>query len=183
MKPIVSKNIRLRHPEFFEIGDDSIVDDFCYISTKLRIGRGSHISANCTVAGGPAHTFTLGDFSSLSAGVTIWCSTTDYTRDLVIITPQGIGDLAQHRISGDVTMDRYTGVGANSVVLPDNHIPEGTVIGALSFVPSRFVFEPWSVYAGSPIRLIRQRDRAEVLAQAKTIEEGLRRRDAGASNP
>ena len=178
MKPIVPKNIRLRHPEHFVIGEDSIIDDFCYISTKLRIGRGSHISANCTIAGGPVHTFTLGDFSSLSAGVTIWCATTDYARDLVIIVPQGIGDIAQHRISGDVTMERYTGVGANSVVLPDNRIPEGTVIGALSFVPSRFAFEPWSVYAGSPIRLVKPRDRAAVLAQARAIEEGLRIRDS-----
>jgi acetyltransferase-like isoleucine patch superfamily enzyme len=179
MKPIVSKNIRLRHPEHFVIGDDSIVDDFCYISTKVRIGRGSHIAANCTVGGGPSHTFTLGDFSSLSAGVTIWCATTDYTRDLVVIVPQGIGDVPQNRISGDVTMERYTGVGANSVVLPDNHIPEGTVIGALSFVPSRFKFEPWSVYAGSPIRLVRQRDRVSVLAQVQVIEDGLRLRDSG----
>ena len=29
---IISENIRIRVPEFFTIGEHSIIDDFCYLS-------------------------------------------------------------------------------------------------------------------------------------------------------
>ncbi len=178
MRAIVSKQIRLRRPELLEaIGDDSIIDDYCYISARVRIGRGSHIAAGCTIGGGPSRVFTMGDFSSLSAGVTVWVTSTDYVRDLVMIVPREIGPIDTHLISGDVALSNYTGIGANSVIMPDNVIPEGTVIGALSFVPERSDLEPWSVYAGSPIRFVGRRDRDSVLAQLAAVEAGLRRRD------
>jgi acetyltransferase-like isoleucine patch superfamily enzyme len=57
--------------------------------------------------------------------------------------------------------------------MPANQIPEGTVIGALSFVPAGFAFEPWSVYAGVPIRFVRPRNKQSVLAQAAQLERAL----------
>ena len=71
-------------------------------------------------------------------------------------------------------MEQLTGVGSNSVIMPDNYIPEGVVIGALSFVPSQFKFEPWSVYAGTPVRRIKARDREGVLGQLEKLEAKLR---------
>lgn len=171
MKPIISPNVRIRHPEHFEIGDYSIVDDFSYFSTRVRIGLCSHIASGCSVAGGGAHLFTLGDFCSLSSGVKIWCS----SDDIVTIIPPGVEDVKQHVIAGDVFFANCTAVGSNSVVMPDNHIPEGTVIGTVSFVPAAFPFEPWSVYAGSPIRLVGRRNRDAVETQAKVLRDRLDR--------
>ena len=57
--------------------------------------------------------------------------------------------------------------------MPSNDIPEGTTIGALSFVPTAFAFEPWTVYAGIPIRRISARDRDAVLRQRDTFEREL----------
>jgi acetyltransferase-like isoleucine patch superfamily enzyme len=57
--------------------------------------------------------------------------------------------------------------------MPDNDIPEGTTIGALSLVPTRFSFEPWTVYAGTPVRRVGSRNREKVLAQAALIRERL----------
>jgi acetyltransferase-like isoleucine patch superfamily enzyme len=168
VKPIVSPNTRIRHPQHFEIGDFSIVDDYCYISTRVRIGICSHVASGCSIAGGPAHQFTLGDFSSLSSGVKIWCVSDDYANDIVCIMPPGV-NVKRQLIEGDVTFGHYTAVGANAVVMPDNHIPEGTVIGALSFVPVRFSFEPWAVYAGVPIRKRRDRNRVAVVEQAAAL--------------
>ncbi len=173
MTPIVSANTRIRHRELFEIGDHSIVDDFCYFSTRVRIGLCSHIASGCSVAGGAAHLFTLGDFCSLSSGVKIWCSSDDFVNDIVTIIPPGVDDVKQHVIAGDVTLANCTAVGSNSVVMPANHIPEGTVIGALSFVPTAFAFEAWSVYAGSPIRLVGRRNREAVTTQAGLLRTRL----------
>lgn len=172
--PIVSKQVRIRHPEHFEVGPGSIVDDFCYFSTKVRIGKCSHIASGCSVAGGIARTFTFGDFGSLSSGVKIWCTSDDFVRDIIAIMPPGVEDVKEHLITGDVAFERLTGVGSNSVVMPDNHIPEGVAIGALSFVPVRFAFEPWTVYAGVPIRPVRKRDRDGVMRQLDRLERQLR---------
>jgi acetyltransferase-like isoleucine patch superfamily enzyme len=174
VKPIVSPNSRIRHPEQFEIGDFSIVDDFCYISTRARIGICSHIASGCSIAGGAAHLFTLGDFSSLSSGVKIWCVSDDFANDVVCIMPPGV-DVKAHLIQGDVTAGQYTAIGSNTVVMPDNVIPEGTVIGALSFVPARFAFEPWSVYAGVPIRKIGPRNRTAVTEQVAALRAHIER--------
>lgn len=163
-EPIISQQTRIRHPETFRIGRGSIVDDFCYVSTRVQVGIGCHIAAGCHIAGGQRFLFTLGDFSSLSAGVTIWCASNDYVRDLICLAPDG-PDLGDAQIEGDVTLGPYTGVGANSVIMPDTIIPEGAAVGALSFVPPHSRLEPWTVYAGVPARRIRPRDETRVRAQ------------------
>jgi serine acetyltransferase len=84
-------------------------------------------------------------------------------------------------ITGDVSLGDYSGVGANSVVLPRNEIPEGVAIGALSLVPPEFPFEPWTVYAGIPIAPLKARNRKKVLRQ---VEQFLRRQgDSGSPLP
>jgi acetyltransferase-like isoleucine patch superfamily enzyme len=173
MKPIISPNIRVRHPDVFQVGSYSIVDDFCYFSTRVRIGFCSHVASGCSIGGGRERLFALGDFSSLSAGVRVWCSSNDFARDLVAIVPPGAGEIGEEPVSGDVIFKNYTGAGANSVIMPGNTIPEGTTVGALSFVPPGFVFEPWTVYAGIPIRRVGARDRTRVLAQANLLRQRL----------
>jgi acetyltransferase-like isoleucine patch superfamily enzyme len=176
MKAIISKNIRVRHPEHFVVGDDSIIDDFSYFSTKVRVGRCSHIASGCTIGGGIAHQFTVGDFCSVSAGVRIWCTSDDFVNDLVAIIPPDLEQVKTHLITGDVSLANYTAVGANSVVMPGNTIPEGTVIGAMSLVPARFQFESWCVYAGIPIRRLRPRNREAVESQVVRLRRLLDQR-------
>ena len=178
MKPIVSPNTRIRHPEDFIIGEDSIVDDFCYFSTKVRIGRCTHIASGCSVAGGADMQFEIGDFCSLSSGVKIWCTSDDFVNDLVTIIPPGVEQVKEHLIRSDVTLGNYTAVGSNAVVMPNRHIPEGTALGALSFAPANFEFRPWSVYAGVPIRFVRPRNKERVMAQVNKLVAMLDERDA-----
>ncbi len=176
-EPIISKNIRLRVPDHFEIGDYSIVDDFCYFSTKVLVGKCSHISSGCTVAGGRERQFTLGNYSSLGAGANVFCVSDEFVNDLGCIIP-GLPDAAtikENLIEGDVVFEDCTILGPNCVCLPQNTIPEGTVIGALSFVPANFRFEPWTVYAGIPIQRIRARNKDRVLGQVRKVEEHLRK--------
>lgn len=179
MKSIISSNCRIRHPEFFQVGDDSIVDDYCYFSTRVVVGRCSHIASGCSVGGGSERCFRLGNFSSLSSGVKVWCTSDDFVNDLVVIPPQGLLDLKSNLITGDVEIGDYTAVGSNAVIMPCNFIPQGTVIGALSFVPPEFKFEEWSVYAGNPLRLIRLRNRESVLKQVEKLNAFLKERNRG----
>ncbi len=172
MKPIISKNCRIRNPEHFSVDEYSIIDDFCYFSTKVKVGKFSHIASGCSIAGGKDKSFVLGDCCSISSGVKIWCRSNDFVNDLVITKPDNI-DIGDKPIEGDVIIGNFCGIGANSVIMPDNNIPEGVSIGALSFVPSKFKFEPWSVYAGTPIKLIKPRNKENVMRQAEELEKKI----------
>lgn len=175
--PIVSKNIRIRCPEHFKVGENSIIDDFCYFSTRVEIGDFSHIATGVSVAGGAARLFKLGSFGGVSAGARIWCATDDFVNDIVTVFPAWLeaeGAIKENLITGDVVMDDFTVVGSNAVVMPGNYIPEGTMIGALSFVPPHFEFKPWSVYGGIPLRLLKPRNKANVMRQFETVQERLR---------
>ena len=173
MKPIISPNCRIRYPDLVTVGDESIIDDFCYFSTQISIGRCVHIGAGCLVAGGRERRFTMKDFSGLASGCKIYCTSDNFVHDLSGIVPAGMEDPKTHLITGDVTLMEYAVVGANSVVMPDNALPEGVAIGALSFVPPRFRFEPWTVYSGNPIRKVMPRNRKNVLAQVEKIRRFL----------
>lgn len=173
MKPIISANSRIRLKDDFSIGDYSIVDDYCYFSTRVTIGKCSHIASNCTVAGGAKFLFALGDYCSVSSGVRIWCASNDFSEDLVVIKPAGV-TFGDAMIEGDVALGNFGAVGSNAVIMPGNLIPEGVSIGALSFVPAHFKWTPWTVYAGVPIRPLKQRNKTRVLSQVAEIERGLR---------
>lgn len=172
-KPLVSKNIRVRYPEYFEVGEYSIVDDFCYFSTKVRVGKFSHIASGCSVAGGKDRLFVLGDYSGLASGTRIFCSSDDFINDITNIVPVELGQIKKG-ITGDVIMENLTGIGSNSVIMPSNTIPEGTVIGALSFVPSNFKFKPWSVYVGNPIKFLTYRNKENVMKQIGELHNKMK---------
>ena len=41
----ISSNCRIRHPEEFLVGEDSIVNGCCYFSTRVRISCFTHIAS------------------------------------------------------------------------------------------------------------------------------------------
>lgn len=170
MKPIISPHCRIRCPEHFHVGNHSIIDDFSYFSTQVEVGMFCHIAPNCTVAGGRDKKFTLGDFGGMSSGVRIYCESNDYLRDLITLKPPGL-EIGDDPIRGDVVIGAMCGIGANTLVMPDNVIPEGVAIGALSYVPPRYPFKPWRVYAGNPIKMVFPRDRDRILLQAEKLRK------------
>jgi acetyltransferase-like isoleucine patch superfamily enzyme len=135
------------------------------------------VASGCSIAGGKSQRFELGDFSSLSSGVKVWCTSDNFREDLVVIVPPDINlPIKRKLIQGDVVFGKFTAVGSNTVIMPDNDIPAGAVIGALSLVPPRFRFTEWGVYAGVPIRLLRMRNREQVLQEVEELERALAQR-------
>ncbi|MFV0626565.1 MAG: acyltransferase [Alphaproteobacteria bacterium] len=149
----------IKKPDLVQIGDNVRISDFCRISSACDIGSECEIATGTYISGGDGlYKFTMGSFSSLAAGVKIWLSSNDYVNELVTHSVPNVKE-----IQGDVTLGAYTGIGTNSVIMPGNNIPEGVSIGALSFVPSGYKFEPWTVYAGCPIKPIKKRNKENVL--------------------
>jgi acetyltransferase-like isoleucine patch superfamily enzyme len=167
--PIISQYCRVRNHEHFSVGTNSIIDDWCYFSTKVKIGEFSHIGPGCVIAGGKKRLFSMGDCSSLSSGVKVYCTSDDFVNDIGTILTEELESIKSCSISGDVILENYNTIGTNSVIMPNNMIPEGTVIGALSYVPPEFDFKPWGVYAGIPIRFIKPRNKKNIMKQVDAI--------------
>ena len=149
----------IKKPELVEVGNNVRIADFCRISSACVIGSDCEIAPGTYIAGGDGkYNFEMGDCSSLADGVKVWLRSNDYVNELVT---HSIPEVKE--IQGNVRLGKYTGVGTNSVIMPGNDIPEGVSIGALSFVPSNYKFEPWTVYAGRPIRPIKKRNKENVI--------------------
>jgi galactoside O-acetyltransferase len=145
------------------IGDHVRIDPFCVLSAKrIEIGSYVNISTRSALLG-RAQIF-MENFSSTAPGAMIMTSNDDYLgRGLVgAVIPEALRG-AHH---GDVTIRRHGIVGAGSVVLPGVTIGEGSTVGALSFVKRSL--EPWGVYAGIPVRRIRDRAK-DVIALEKEL--------------
>lgn len=168
---IVSNNSRLRYPEEFYIDKYSIIDDFCYISSKCTIGKFFHIASNCVIAGGGESNFIAGDFGGLSAGTKCFCWSDDFVNDMGNVLPNFMSNIKNNVLKGDIYLEDFVTIGANSVILPNNHIPEGTCLGALSIVPYGFKFEKWSIYVmkNGKLTKIKERNKDNILKQRDEI--------------
>ena len=169
---IISKNIRMRCPDLFTVGEGSVIDDYCYISVGLSMGRLSHIGTGCSLVGGRSWHIRIGDFCSIVMGTRLICKSNDFTNDLTIAVPEEM-PLVQNLIEGNIIFANYSVIGANSVMMSNNHVPEGVAIGALSYVPSNYPFEPWTIYFGTPIKPRKKRNRDSVLKQVEVVKKYL----------
>jgi galactoside O-acetyltransferase len=166
---IIGKTVRIRYPEIVEIGDNVIIDDFCYISTAIKIESNVHISAGCKIIGGKLASVNFGKFSTLSPNVVIAAGSDDYLSG--IGTPMVPTIFKGNYIIGDVVIGRHCIIGSNSTILPNVILAEGASVGANSLVKQNLI--AWTLYAGVPAKLLKKRDQKEILRLEKLYWESL----------
>ncbi|MBI2791880.1 MAG: acyltransferase [Gammaproteobacteria bacterium] len=112
------------------IGDNCYINSGCvlYSGNGIKIGNNVLIAANCTL-------------SPVNHAIS------DKSRPIKL---QGF-----QPSKGGITIEDDVWIGANTVILDGAFIPTGCVIGAGSLVKDKL--EPYSVYAGNPLRLIKPR--------------------------
>jgi acetyltransferase-like isoleucine patch superfamily enzyme len=71
------------------------------------------------------------------------------------------------RVEGNITMDPFSNIGTNAVVLPGSHLRTGVLltVGSVLYGDT----EPWTVYEGNPASPKRKIDPAKSLAYAKEL--------------
>jgi acetyltransferase-like isoleucine patch superfamily enzyme len=164
---IIGKTVRIRYPELVEIGDDVIIDDFTYISTALHIAGHVHISAGCKLIGGRASAVIMGEFSTLAPNVVLAAGSDDYISG--IATPLVPTHFKGAVEVGRIELGRHCIVGANSTVLPHVRLNDGAAVGAQSLVKTDL--RPWSLYAGVPVRFLRERDKSAIMELERSYLE------------
>ena len=166
---IIGKTVRIRYPELVEISDNVIIDDFCYISTSLKISSFVHISSGCKIIGGKESSVFFGKYSTLSPNVVIAAGSDDYYGG--IATP-----LVPEKYKGEVErsnveINEHCVIGSNSTILPNVKLGMGSVLGAQSLLNKNS--EDWSVYAGSPAKKIAERNKDKILSLQNSFEEEI----------
>jgi len=160
---------RFARPENIAIGNHVIIDDFVLVSggrgdELTIIGNYVHISCFTSILGSGG--ITMGDFSGLSPGCRLFSETDDYT-DGGLMNPTVPVEFRTPAI-GRIVLGEFAEMGANTVVLPDVTIGEGAVTGAGSLVIRDLA--PWTVNVGTPTRVLKMRNRDEVLRRAAELE-------------
>jgi acetyltransferase-like isoleucine patch superfamily enzyme len=156
---IIGKTARIRYPELVSIGDNCIIDDFCYISTTVDLKSNVHISAGTKMIGGKNSLISLDEFSTTAPNVVLSAGSDDYMDG--IATPMVPLEYKASAVIGSIKIGRHCIIGSGTVVLPNINVYDGACVGALSLVNRDM--DEWTLYAGIPARKIRVRNKSNIL--------------------
>jgi len=162
---IIGKTVRIRQPEKVSIGDNTIIDDFTYISCAAEIGKNCHIASNVSISGGKGK-FTMGDFSTISNGSSIHCASSDY-RECSLDLPSVPEEQQFGGTVADIHVSDYVTVGAHSCILPGATLPEGTAYGAYTMIKASNKLIPFHLYVGRACRDLGQRKNIHLIEKNK----------------
>lgn len=155
----ISEKASIYNPSKISIGSYVRIDDFAVISAGedgIEIGNYVHIACFSCMLGNAK--ITIKDFSGISIRATVISSTSDFSGEYLprfeeFHRVNAIEGLTTS-ISKPVTLEKYTAVGANCIIMPGCTIGEGSYVGAMSFVHKDL--EPGGFYWGNPARLVKK---------------------------
>jgi acetyltransferase-like isoleucine patch superfamily enzyme len=164
---IIGKTVRIRKPELVSIDDNTIIDDFTYISGEVILGKYVHIGPSCSLQASGSK-ITLKDFAGISAGSRIYASSSDYLS-CSLDFPTIPDNIKFGGFSEEVILDFFSLIGANSVILPGCIVPTGFAAGTHTRLTKFIEMKEWSYYDSSSKRLFTRTGKEDVLKIAKSL--------------
>lgn len=163
---LISRYARVYNIKSIEIGSNVRIDDFCFLSGKIKIGSHVHVSAFASLCGGNKG-IVLEDFVNISEKVVIFAKTDDFSG--ASLTNPTIPDKFKTVFEAPVILKKHAIVGVSSSILPGVTMGEGSVLGAKSFLKQSI--EPWSIYAGAPAKKLKDRKKGLLKLEKLFLEE------------
>ena len=150
---LISKKCSLYGAENIEIGSNVRIDDFCILSGNIQIGNYVHISAFSALYG--KFGIEISDYCGISPRSTLFSATDDFSGEYMIspMVPKECTNI----IGGRIVLNKFSQIGANSIIMPGIEFEEGAVCGAFSFVNKNL--EKWTINTGIPIKKIKNRSK------------------------
>ena len=150
----ISEHATLVGLENISIGSNVRIDSHVVILSKQGetiIGNNVHIEPSASLV---SHSgIEIGSFCTISHGVRLFTASANYDGDYFTNVFPDPKFQVPHK--GKIVLEDHVIIGGNSVVMPSVHFGEGSAIGALSFI--RKDVEPWGIYAGNPLKFLRER--------------------------
>lgn len=166
---LISPFVSITRPELVALGNHVAIDPWFHCTTKLVTGDFVHIQSHVSIIGGKRSELRMGNFTNISTHGAIVCGSDKFAGEGIVAAPGLLDELRDELIIEPVVFEDFVNTGARVTVLPGVTLPEGVVIGAHSLVRKSDKLEPWTIYAGSPLRLVRERPRDKMLAAAKAL--------------
>lgn len=141
--------------ENISIGDNVRIDDFGTLIATNSLEIGNYVTIHNYCFLGARNCILIKDFVTLAPGVKVFSASDDYNGEYLtgsaVPLPFTGGD------AGPVVLNKHAIIGANTIIMPNINIAEGTSVGACSMVKQDT--QNWSVYAGSPAQFLKKRSR------------------------
>jgi acetyltransferase-like isoleucine patch superfamily enzyme len=147
-------------------GSHVAIDKGVYCSTNITIGNYVHISPYVTIIGGKNSSFTAKGFNNIMAGARIICGSDRFDSSGLFgaMIPQ---ELKGTQIIEPVTMEEFSNIGTNAIILPGTTLRRGVLLAAGSLLKGDT--EEWGVYKGNPAVLVKKIDPTKILENAKKL--------------
>jgi len=152
----ISRYARIYNPGNMSIGNNVRIDDFCILSAgnnPFILEDYIHISAGVYIYG--QNGFHMKSLTNISAGSKIYTQSDSFCGNYLI--GPSIPNRLRNVYGSPLVIEKYTIIGAGSIVLPGAIIGEGVAIGANSLITKDC--KPWSIYGGSPAKFIKERSK------------------------
>ena len=161
----VFQGARFVSPDVIALGDYTQIDEGTFLigGDGLEVGCHVHFAFGSSVSGGGR--CAVGDFAAIAAGARIITGTD--LADGTGLTNPTVPPHYRAVKRGQVRIGEHALIFTNTVVLPDVTIGEGAVVGAASVV--HYDLQPWTVYAGVPLRQVGTRPRERILELAEQV--------------
>lgn len=163
----IDKTVQITKPELVELGSYISIDMSTYISVSAKIGDYIHIAPQVCIMGGASALLIMEDFTSIGSGTKIICAGDDFRKGF--LNPF-ISIQYKNVINKTVVFKKFACTGVNGVVMPGVTLEEGSVLGANSVLTKDT--EPWGIYAGSPAKMVGERDSELILKGSKELGYG-----------
>jgi acetyltransferase-like isoleucine patch superfamily enzyme len=147
-------------------GSHVAIDKGFYCTTNVTIGDYVHIGPYVTIIGGKEGSFRAVGFNNIMAGARIICGS-DRFDDSGLFGAMIPKELKGTQIIEPVTMEEFSNVGTNAIVLPGSILRRGVLLTAGSLLIGDT--EEWGVYKGNPAVLVKKIDPTKIIENAKKL--------------
>jgi acetyltransferase-like isoleucine patch superfamily enzyme len=168
---LISRYARIYDMKIIEIGSNVRIDDFCFLSGRIKIGSHVHIASFVSLCGGDKGII-LEDFVGIAEKTVVLAKTDDFSG--ASLTNPTIPEKYRNVFEAPVILKKHALVGVDSFILPGVILGEGSVIGAKSFVKKNI--DPWSICVGIPAKKIKDRKKDLLRLEKLFLEEYNKRK-------
>lgn len=167
---LISDKVSIYNAKNISIGSNVRIDDFCILSAgEMGINIGNYVHIACYVSLIGKELIEVQDYVGISSKSSVYSSSDDYSGEYLVgpTIPVKYKNV-DHR---PVIFEKYSLIGASSVILPGVRVGEGVAVGALSLVTKDLA--SWGIYIGSPAKYIKDRKKGMVKV-AQDLEKDVR---------